>query len=132
MVNGLIALAYRTYANFTFIQFNSDGERLSIELGRALRPGEHKCKLFYMRLSDMVDDYEKIILLCEWILCKGATVEKTKRDILAHIAKIDPKYDVAFDKCRLRRKVGKSPAQIYMNEEVIGEDFSLTVITEVN
>lgn len=80
----------------------------------------------------MVDDYEKITFLCEWILCKGATVNKTKRDILAHITKIDPKYDIALDCARLRRKNNKSPGQIYMNNEIFGEDISLSSITEVS
>lgn len=110
---------------------HSDGERLSIELGRALRPGEYKCKLYHMKLSDMVDDYEKITFLCEWILCKGASVEKTKRDILAHITKIDPKYDISYDCARLRRKTGKTPAQIYVDNEIFGEEIVIGSISEV-
>lgn len=85
-----------------------------------------------MKLSDMVDDHEKITSLCEWILCRGATVEKTKRDILAHITKIDAKLDMAFDCARLRRKVGKTPGQVYLDNEVFGEDIIITSISEVS
>lgn len=111
--------------------FCSDGERLSIELGRALRPGEYKCKLFHMKLSDMVDDHEKITFLTDWILCNGASVENIKREILARITKIDPKYDIAFDCIRLRRKSGKTPGQVYLDTEVFGEDILTGSISEV-
>lgn len=102
-----------------------DGERLNIELGRALRAGEYKCKVHYMKLGATIEENEKIPILCDWILCSDANVGKTKREILAHIASIDPKYDIPYERCRLRKKNGNCPAKIYLDDQKFGEDVVL-------
>lgn len=113
---------------FFFFKFKSirrDGERLNIELGRALRSGEFKCKVHYMKLAETIEDNEKIPFLCDWILCNGASVGKTKREILAHIASIDPKYDIPYERCRLRKKNGNCPSKIYLDDQKFGDDVVL-------
>lgn len=115
-----------------FLQLYRDGERLNIELGRALRSGEFKCKVHYMRLAETIEDNEKMPYLCDWILCSGAGVGKTKREILAHIASIDPKYDIPYERCRLRKKNGNCPSKIYLDDQKFGDDVVLLQNLQVN
>lgn len=110
----------------------SEGERLTIELGRALREGEHKCKVFYMKLSDTSDNTEPLSFLCDWILCSGATVEKTKREILAQIASNEQQIEIPYNRCRLRRKCGSAPNKIFFDNQVFGDDIILLSNYEVS
>lgn len=114
------------------VAIDRDGERLNIELGRALRSGEYKCKVHYMKLAETVDENEKMPFLCDWILCNGASVGKTKREILAHIAGIDPKYDIPYERCRLRKKNGNCPSKIYLDDQKFGDDVVLLQNLQVN
>lgn len=104
-----------------------DEERLVIELGRALRKGEFKVKLYYLNVAEMTD-LEKLPFVCEYILRESAEVGQTKREILAHIRGLDSKYDkLTFEKTRLRKKSWKSPAQIFMDDQKFGDDIIITV-----
>lgn len=98
---------------------------MNIELGRALRPGEYKCKVHYMKLAETTEENEKMPFLCDWILCKGANVGKTKREILAQIASIDSKYDIPYERCRLRKKNGRCPSTIFYDHQKFGDDVIL-------
>lgn len=111
---------------------NSDGERLTIELGRALRSGEYKCKVYYMKLADVSETAETLTFLCDWILCNGASVGKTKREILAQIASNDALYDIPIERCRLRKKSANSPGKIYLDDQVFGDDVILLSNYEVS
>lgn len=103
-----------------------------IELGRALRNGEYKCKVHYLKLSESLDEMEKMPFLCDWILCYGASIGKTKREILAHIASIDPKYNIPYDRCRLRKLTVRNPTRIYHDDEQFGEYDMLSSGMQVN
>lgn len=119
--------------NKIFFRFScSDGERLTIELGRALRNGEYKCKVHYMKLSEITETNENLTFLCDWILCNGATVGNTKREILAQIATNDPPLAIPYERCRLRKKYGAIPAKIYLDNEVFGDDIILLSHSEVS
>lgn len=110
----------------------SEGERLTIELGRALREGEHKCKVYHMKLSEINDSSEPLTFLCDWILCSGATVEKTKRELLAQIASNEQRIEIPYNRCRLRRKCGSAPGKIFFDNQVFGDDIVLISNYEVN
>lgn len=114
------------------MRINRDGERLNIELGRALRSGEFKCKVHYMKLAETIEENEKMPFLCDWILCNGANVGKTKREILAHIASIDSKYDIPLERCRLRKKNGNCPSKIYLDDQKFGDEVVLLQNLQVN
>ncbi|XP_055315105.1 ubiquitin carboxyl-terminal hydrolase 47 isoform X3 [Sitodiplosis mosellana] len=103
----------------------NDGERLTIELGRALRSGEYKCKVYYMKLSEISETSETLTFLCDWILCNGASVGKTKREILSQIASNDPQYDIPYERCRLRKKSTYAPSKIFLDDQVFGDDVIL-------
>jgi ubiquitin carboxyl-terminal hydrolase 47 len=104
-----------------------DEERLVIELGRALRKGEFKVKLYFLNVGEMTD-IEKLPFICDYILRESAEVGQTKREILAHIRGLDEKYEkLTFEKTRLRKKSWKSPAQIYTDDQKFGDDIIITV-----
>lgn len=109
-----------------------DGERLTIELGRALRNGEYKCKVHYLKLSENIDEMEKMPFLCDWILCNGASIGKTKREILAHISTIEPKYEIAYERCRLRKLNLRSPGKVYVDDQRFSEYDGLTSDMQVS
>ncbi|XP_029160732.1 ubiquitin carboxyl-terminal hydrolase 47 isoform X2 [Nylanderia fulva] len=95
-------------------QLNSyeDGERLNVKLGRALRSGEFKVKLYQL----LVDSTEPYKFLCEWIVSKDMTVGQAKKEILAEIKR---KYDIdiPYEKCRLRKKYYKTASKVFLNEQ---------------
>lgn len=105
----------------------NDGDRLSIELGRVLRKGEYKINLYYFNVNDVVDDVDKLPFLCNWIVRNGQQVGQIKRDILAHLATSDSKYNnLTYERCRLRKKCWKSISKVYTDEQKIGEEVALT------
>lgn len=104
-----------------------DEERLVIELGRALRKGEFKVKLYYLSVAEM-SDIEKLPFVCDYILRDSAEVGQTKREIIAHIRGLDEKYaNLTYERTRLRKKSWKSPAQIYMDDQKFGDDYIIKV-----
>lgn len=82
-----------------------------------------------MKLLKDLDQNEPLTFACDWILCNGASVSKTKREILAQIAN-DPRYQsIKLDYCRLRKKSGLAPGKIFYDDQIFGDDIIL--ITEV-
>lgn len=104
-----------------------DGDRLSIELGRVLRKGEFKISLYYFNVNDVVNDVDKLPFLCNWIVRNGQQIGQIKRDILAHLATSDSKYNnLAYDRCRLRKKGWKNISKVHTDDQKIGNDVTLT------
>ncbi|XP_048515224.1 ubiquitin carboxyl-terminal hydrolase 47 isoform X2 [Athalia rosae] len=93
-----------------------DGERLRLQLGRALRSGEFKVKLFQL----LIHSTEPFKFLCDWIVSKEMTVGQAKKEILAEIKR---KYDIdiPYEKCRLRRKNYKAASKVFLDEEKFEE-----------
>lgn len=115
----------------THIYLFRDNERIAIELGRVLGKGEFKLKIFYLNLTEVVDDTDKIPYICEWIFRSGADVGQTKREILEHISTLDPKYKIPYEKCRLRKKTCKNPGKIFLDDQKFEDDIPLTNHSEV-
>lgn len=59
-----------------------------VRLGRALRAGEVRGKIFQLNINDPV---ERSKLLFEWILSSGVQIGKMKQDILAEMK---GRYDI--------------------------------------
>lgn len=113
--------------------FFRDGDRLTIELGRVLRKGEYKINLYYFNVNDVVDDLDKLPFLCNWIVRNGQQVGQVKKDVLAHLATSDSKYNnLKYECCRLRRKCWKSISKVYLDEYQIGEDVTLNNNSDVS
>ncbi|XP_062708304.1 ubiquitin carboxyl-terminal hydrolase 47 [Aedes albopictus] len=109
-----------------------DGDRLTIELGRVLRKGEYKINLYYFNVNDVVDDLDNLPLLCNWIVRNGQEVGQIKKDVLAHLATSDSKYNnLMHERCRLRKKCWKSISKVYTDEQKIGEDVALTTSADM-
>lgn len=108
-----------------------DGENLAIQLGRVLKKGEYKLKVYYLNLSEVNDDAYQLPLICEWIFLAGALVSDTKHELLASIAATNPKYEVPYEKCRLRKKTHKNPGKIFLDEQRFDDDITLMSHTEV-
>lgn len=83
-----------------------------------------------MKLSEISESSDTQPFLCDWILCNGASVGKTKREILAQISN-DPQYEIPYERCRLRKKGTYGPGKIYLDEQVFGEDVILLSNYEV-
>ncbi|XP_069705284.1 ubiquitin carboxyl-terminal hydrolase 47 isoform X2 [Periplaneta americana] len=97
-----------------------DDEKLTIKLGRALRKGEHRGKVYQL----LPNTSEPSKFLCDWILGKGMTVGEAKREILEEIKR---KYsiDIPYERCRLRKKSWKNPAKVYLDDQRFEDDISL-------
>lgn len=104
----------------------TDGDRLTIELGRVLRKGEYQINLYYFNVNHLTDDVDKLPYLCNWIVRNGQMVGQIKRDILAHLGTIDDRYHtMTYDRCRLRKKGWKSICKVYTDDQKIGDDVQL-------
>nr|CAD7396000.1 unnamed protein product [Timema poppensis] len=96
-----------------------DDEKLTVRLGRALRKGEHRGKVYQLLLNAK----EPSKFLCDWILGKGMLVGDAKREILEELKR---KYsiNISYDRCRLRKKSWKNPGKVYLDTQKF-EDISL-------
>lgn len=116
----------------TLVYF-SEGETLSVELGKELQPDEHRAKIFYMRLSELNNETGKLPCVCEWIYTDAMTVPVAKANLVAKLQRIDPvKYQsLTVAKCRLWLKGGRSPIKIYTDDETLSCDIRSTTAMEV-
>lgn len=65
--------------------------------------------------------------MCEWIVKEGQTIAQVKQEMLAHITKIDPKYQhLTPENCWIRKKGYKNPTKVCLDEHILGEDIYLT------
>lgn len=85
-----------------------------------------------MKLSETNESSDNLTVLCDWILCNGASVGKTKREILAQIATNEQQYEIPYERCRLRRKCGSAPGKIFLDKQVFGDDIILLSNYEVD
>lgn len=104
-------------------------ERLVIELGRALLPGESKVKLHYLNINDEeTTDLEKLPFICDYIIRESAEVGQMKREIIAHMRQLDEKYaNMTYERTRLRKKTWKGPGTMYIDDQKFGDDYIIKV-----
>ncbi|XP_037900958.1 ubiquitin carboxyl-terminal hydrolase 47 isoform X2 [Glossina fuscipes] len=102
----------------------SEGEVLSVELGKELLPEEHRAKIYFMRLSEFNNDTARVAFICEWIYTDATPVIVAKKALIAKLQRIDGvKYKtLTLDNCRLWLKGGRSPIRIYADNETMGSD----------
>ncbi|XP_073842296.1 ubiquitin specific protease 47 isoform X2 [Musca autumnalis] len=111
----------KSLMNQSLVYF-SEGETLSVELGKELQEGEHRAKIYFMRLSDMNNDTARLPCVCEWIYTDSTTVPAAKAALINKLQRIDPvKYKTLnMDNCRLWLKGGRSPISIFSDNDVLG------------
>ncbi|XP_078614129.1 uncharacterized protein LOC144883453 [Branchiostoma floridae x Branchiostoma japonicum] len=117
---------YRSYANnqeFESMRLNEnlsqfgDDCKVTIRLGRDLRKGEYRVKLYQL----MVNDPEPCKFLLDWVVAKGMTVLQSKEDLLPQL-RDQCGLDIPLDRCRLRKKTWKSPGTIFLDWQVYEDD----------
>nr|KAG5708872.1 hypothetical protein BaRGS_009281 [Batillaria attramentaria] len=119
---------YRVYSNnqefesvrlSDTLSFLEDG-KLNVKMGRALRPGEHRVKVYQLN----VNDAEPCKFLTETIFAKGMTVLESKQLIVAEL-KDKCGLDIPLERCRLRKKSWKNPGTVYINSQVYEDEIAI-------
>lgn len=119
---------YRVYSNnqefesvrlSDTLSFLEDG-KLNVKMGRALRPGEHRVKVYQLN----VNDTEPCKFLTETIFAKGMTVLESKHLIVAEM-KDKCGVDIPIERCRLRKKSWKNPGTVYINGQVYEDEIAI-------
>ncbi|XP_033104772.1 ubiquitin carboxyl-terminal hydrolase 47-like [Anneissia japonica] len=120
---------YRVYANnqeFEIVrltdtlQSHSDEGKVSVKLGRALKKGECRVKVFLLSPNSA----EPCKFLFDWVLAKGQTVRSSKLELLDEL-KQSCNIDIPLNRLRLRKKSWKNPAAVYVDNQVYDEDIPI-------
>lgn len=111
---------HKTLMNF------KDGEMVTIELGRNLKEGEHKVKIYYLKLSEITNEVGKLTAVCDWIIKLGEPLVDVKRELITHLHKLDSKYKtLTVDNCRIWEKGAKNPVKILADDYRPGSELRL-------
>ncbi|KAK2720979.1 ubiquitin carboxyl-terminal hydrolase 47-like isoform X2 [Artemia franciscana] len=105
-----------------------DEAYLTVRLGRALKPGEIRGKVFHLQPNEA----EPVSSNClfEWILEPGTSVQQVREELWKESQKYG--VDVPFERFCVRMKSRKSPAKIFADHETIGnEDIPLYANWEI-
>ncbi|XP_019861102.1 PREDICTED: ubiquitin carboxyl-terminal hydrolase 47-like, partial [Amphimedon queenslandica] len=94
------------------ILMNLSESKLIVKLGRPLRIGEHRIKLYLLQVNSI----EFLKFMMESIVAEDTPVREFKEQIIeeAKVQGID--CVLGLDKMRLRKKNGVSPGRVYLNE----------------
>ena len=116
----------------TLVYF-SEGETLTVELGKELQPDEHKAKIYFMRLSELNNETGRLPCICEWIFTHSTTVAAAKASLVSKLHRIDNiKYkSLNIENCRLWLKGGRRLIKILSDDETLGSDIRSTAAMEV-
>ncbi|XP_061169219.1 ubiquitin carboxyl-terminal hydrolase 47-like isoform X6 [Saccostrea echinata] len=125
---------YRVYSNnqeFESIRltetlsFFEDG-KLNIKLGRALKPGEYRVKIYQLLLNDA----EPGKFLIDTIFAKGMSVLESKKLIIPEI-KEQCGIDIPLERCRLRKKTWRNPGTVYVDNQIYEDEVHIFANWEV-
>uniref|UniRef100_A0A8C4I497 Ubiquitin carboxyl-terminal hydrolase 47 n=1 Tax=Dicentrarchus labrax TaxID=13489 RepID=A0A8C4I497_DICLA len=126
---------FRVYANnqeFESVRLNetlssfSDDNKITIRLGRALKKGEYRVKVYQL----LVNETEPCKFLVDTVFAKGMTVRQSKEELLPQL-KEHCKLDLSIDRVRLRKKTWKNPGTVFLDYHVYEEDISISSNWEV-
>ncbi|XP_055010454.1 ubiquitin carboxyl-terminal hydrolase 47 isoform X4 [Boleophthalmus pectinirostris] len=126
---------FRVYANnqeFESVRLNetlssfSDDNKITIRLGRALKKGEYRVKVYQL----LVNEPEPCKFLLDTVFAKGMTVRQSKQELLPQL-KEQCKLDLSIDRVRLRKKTWKNPGTVFLDYHVYEEDISISSNWEV-
>ncbi|XP_061599210.1 ubiquitin carboxyl-terminal hydrolase 47 isoform X4 [Cololabis saira] len=126
---------FRVYANnqeFESVRLNetlssfSDDNKITIRLGRALKKGEYRVKVYQL----LVNEPEPCKFLVDTVFGKGMTVRQSKEELLPQL-KEQCKLDLSIDRVRLRKKTWKNPGTVFLDYHVYEEDISISSNWEV-
>ncbi|XP_043561609.1 ubiquitin carboxyl-terminal hydrolase 47 isoform X3 [Chiloscyllium plagiosum] len=126
---------FRVYANnqeFESVRLNetlssfSDDNKVTIRLGRALRKGEYRVKVYQL----LVNDPEPCKFLLDAVFAKGMTVRQSKEELLPQLRE-QCGLDLCIDRFRLRKKTWKNPGTIFLDYHIYEEDINISTNWEV-
>ncbi|XP_072321546.1 ubiquitin carboxyl-terminal hydrolase 47 isoform X2 [Eucyclogobius newberryi] len=126
---------FRVYANnqeFESVRLNetlssfSDDNKITIRLGRALKKGEYRVKVYQL----LINESEPCKFLLDTVFAKGMTVRQSKEELLPQL-KEQCKLDLSIDRVRLRKKTWKNPGTVFLDYHVYEEDISISSNWEV-
>ncbi|XP_071371894.1 ubiquitin carboxyl-terminal hydrolase 47 isoform X5 [Centroberyx affinis] len=126
---------FRVYANnqeFESVRLNetlssfSDDNKITIRLGRALKKGEYRVKVYQL----LVNEPEPCKFLVDTVFAKGMTVRQSKEELLPQL-KEQCKLDLSIDRFRLRKKTWKNPGTVFLDYHVYEEDINISSNWEV-
>lgn len=125
---------YRVYSNnqeFESIRltetlsFFEDG-KLNIKLGRALKPGEYRVKIYQL----LVNDPEPGKFLIDTIFAKGMSVLESKKLVIPEIGE-QCGIDIPLERCRLRKKTWRNPGTVYIDSQIYEDEVHIFANWEV-
>ncbi|KAH8246218.1 hypothetical protein KR038_005214 [Drosophila bunnanda] len=109
----------------------TEGETLTVELGKTLQPDEFKAKIHFLRLGDLDNETSKLPCVCEWVYNSNTTAEQAKQELVAKLHRMDAKYaTLSVENCRIWLKGGRSPIKILANDETLYCDMRSTSTAE--
>uniref|UniRef100_H2YIV6 Ubiquitin carboxyl-terminal hydrolase 47 n=1 Tax=Ciona savignyi TaxID=51511 RepID=H2YIV6_CIOSA len=94
-----------------------------VKLGRALRKDEYRCKLYQLKL----DEEETAKPLMNWVIQRGVTVGEARKLLCEDISEQCDIHTQAGETflIRIRKKMWKTPAQVYLESDKFGTNISL-------
>uniref|UniRef100_UPI00398E4669 ubiquitin carboxyl-terminal hydrolase 47 isoform X2 n=1 Tax=Pristiophorus japonicus TaxID=55135 RepID=UPI00398E4669 len=126
---------FRVYANnqeFESVRLNetlssfSDDNKITVRLGRALRKGEYRVKVYQL----LVNDPEPCKFLLDAVFAKGMSVRQSKEELLPQLGE-QCGLDLSIDRFRLRKKTWKNPGTIFLDYHIYEEDINISSNWEV-
>ncbi|XP_059615711.1 ubiquitin carboxyl-terminal hydrolase 47 isoform X2 [Phlebotomus argentipes] len=107
-------------------------EGLTVELGRVLNETEHMCKVYFLKISELSEEMEKLPFVCDWILEDGTTVADTKARLIKYLASVDEKYaHLTPERCRLRKKSWRTVGKVFTDDQVFNDGISISLNFEM-
>ncbi|XP_041445314.1 ubiquitin carboxyl-terminal hydrolase 47 isoform X1 [Xenopus laevis] len=125
---------FRVYASnqeFESVRLNetlssfSDDNKITIRLGRALKKGEYRVKIFQL----LVNEPEPCKFVLDAVFSKGMTVRQSKEELLP-LLREQCGLDLSIDRFRLRKKTWKNPGTVFLDSHVY-ENESISSCWEV-
>ncbi|KAM4617204.1 ubiquitin carboxyl-terminal hydrolase 47 isoform 2-T2 [Discoglossus pictus] len=126
---------FRVYASnqeFESVRLNetlssfSDDNKITIKLGRALKKGEYRVKVFQLLLNEP----EPCKFLLDAVFAKGMTVRQSKEELLPQLRE-QCSLDLTIDRFRLRKKTWKNPGTVFLDYHVYETEISISSNWEV-
>ncbi|XP_034625882.1 ubiquitin carboxyl-terminal hydrolase 47 isoform X3 [Trachemys scripta elegans] len=126
---------FRVYASnqeFESVRLNetlssfSDDNKITIRLGRALKKGEYRVKVYQL----LINEPEPCKFLLDAVFAKGMTVRQSKEELLPQLRE-QCGLDLTIDRFRLRKKTWKNPGTVFLDYHVYEEDINISSNWEV-
>ncbi|XP_019332349.1 ubiquitin carboxyl-terminal hydrolase 47 isoform X6 [Alligator mississippiensis] len=126
---------FRVYASnqeFESVRLNetlssfSDDNKITIRLGRALKKGEYRVKVYQL----LVNETEPCKFLLDAVFAKGMTVRQSKEELLPQLRE-QCGLDLTIDRFRLRKKTWKNPGTVFLDYHIYEEDINISSNWEV-